>query len=309
MHTPDQLFIYNSPPTPGLAGRFLEPPFSVLDRRQGRWQDRRRQWDAIGLHSETGRSAELVHDYSSTMRVTSRSSDAGTSIFDPALAELIIAWWSREGDQILDPFAGGSVRGVVSSCMGRRYTGVDLSADQVAADRAQTDLGSPDMPPQWICGDSADIDALLDDAIEADLIMTCPPYGDLERYSDDPADLSTMDWEDFQVAYRTILSATVGRLRQDRFVAVVVSDIKDRDGAYRGLPALTSDALTSTGCRIVADAVILDPLGSKQMMCERPFRANRTLTRVHQNLIVGVKGDRHAATARLDAAQHDPIAS
>lgn len=38
-----------------LCERFLVPPFSVLDARQGYWQDRKRAWLALGIESELGR--------------------------------------------------------------------------------------------------------------------------------------------------------------------------------------------------------------------------------------------------------------
>jgi hypothetical protein len=38
-----------------LAERFGVPPFSVLDARQGYWQDRKRAWLALGIKSELGR--------------------------------------------------------------------------------------------------------------------------------------------------------------------------------------------------------------------------------------------------------------
>jgi len=38
-----------------LAERFLVPPFSVLDARQGYWQERKRAWLALGIQSELGR--------------------------------------------------------------------------------------------------------------------------------------------------------------------------------------------------------------------------------------------------------------
>lgn len=42
-----------------LADRFLVPPFSVLDARQGYWQDRKRAWLALGIKSELGRVAPI----------------------------------------------------------------------------------------------------------------------------------------------------------------------------------------------------------------------------------------------------------
>lgn len=38
-----------------LTTRFLVPPFSVLHSSQGYWQDRKRQWMALGIQSELGR--------------------------------------------------------------------------------------------------------------------------------------------------------------------------------------------------------------------------------------------------------------
>jgi len=42
-----------------LAERFGVPPFSVLDARQGYWQDRKRAWLALGIQSELGRGDNL----------------------------------------------------------------------------------------------------------------------------------------------------------------------------------------------------------------------------------------------------------
>lgn len=38
-----------------LSERFIVPPFSVLDARQGYWQERKRAWLALGMQSELGR--------------------------------------------------------------------------------------------------------------------------------------------------------------------------------------------------------------------------------------------------------------
>lgn len=46
--------------TGNLAAQFLVPPFSVLDARQGYWQERKRAWLALGIESELGRGAGSV---------------------------------------------------------------------------------------------------------------------------------------------------------------------------------------------------------------------------------------------------------
>ena len=44
-----------------LAGRFMIPPFSVLNAREGWWQDRKRAWLALGIKSELGRGGGADH--------------------------------------------------------------------------------------------------------------------------------------------------------------------------------------------------------------------------------------------------------
>ena len=46
--------------SPGLADKFMIPPFSVLNAREGWWQDRKRAWLAIGIQSEVGRGQERL---------------------------------------------------------------------------------------------------------------------------------------------------------------------------------------------------------------------------------------------------------
>lgn len=45
-------------PAASLQQRFGVPPFSVLDARQGYWQDRKRHWLALGIRSELGRHGD-----------------------------------------------------------------------------------------------------------------------------------------------------------------------------------------------------------------------------------------------------------
>ena len=40
-----------------LRDKYIEPPFSLLDAKQGKWQQRKRMWINRGLKSEIGREA------------------------------------------------------------------------------------------------------------------------------------------------------------------------------------------------------------------------------------------------------------
>lgn len=45
----------NLDPKGNMRDRFIQPPFSVLNAREGDWQDRKRAWVSIGIQSELGR--------------------------------------------------------------------------------------------------------------------------------------------------------------------------------------------------------------------------------------------------------------
>jgi hypothetical protein len=41
-----------------LGDKFLVPPFTVLNAREGWWQERKRAWLALGIQSELGRGGQ-----------------------------------------------------------------------------------------------------------------------------------------------------------------------------------------------------------------------------------------------------------
>lgn len=225
-------------------------------------------------------------------------SDSGTSVFDPCLCEMDYAWFTAVGDRVLDPFAGGSVRGIVAQVMGREYVGIDLREEQVEANREQAEEICEGARPTWLVGDSLEVDSMLPGEM-FDHILTCPPYGDLEVYSEDPRDLSNMPAEDFDAAYASIMAAALGHLREDRFATVVVGNYRDGGGFVRDLVGLTVRAMEAAGARYYNDMVLVTPAGSLPIRAGRQFRSTRKVGRTHQYVLNFVKGDPRAATARL----------
>lgn len=272
------------PVTSPVAQKFLVSPFSVLNAREGDWQERKRAWAAMGIKGEVGRSENLIK-YSETTSLGEKD----TSIFDPVLCELAYLWWSGEGAQILDPFAGGSVRGIVAAHLGRKYWGCDLRSEQIEANREQGAALCEGKPlPEWVCGDSL---SEVDNAPEADFVFSCPPYGDLEVYSDKPDDLSAMDWPEFRTAYRAIIAKACGKLRQDRFACFVVGDFRDGKGNYRNFVSETIAAFLDAGVSLYNEAILVTSVGSASMRVTKQFSAGRKLCKTHQNVLVFVKGD------------------
>jgi len=284
-----------------LRRNYLTPPFSVLSSRDGDWQERKNAWLSHGIRSEIGRTGRA---YNMGMNATAENEWAleddlgsGVSIFDPVLCELMYRWFCPPGGQIVDPFAGGSVRGIVAALLGYRYWGCDLSAAQISANKSQADtiLEMTDRA-EWVHGDSM---LRLDDSPEADFVFSCPPYGDLERYSDDPADLSTMEWHTFTAAYRRIIMRACGKLRQDRFACFVVGDFRDGRGMYRNFIGETVSAFKEQGLHLYNEAVLITSVGTAAMRATKQFEATRKLCKVHQNVLVFIKGDPRRATRTI----------
>ena len=288
-----------------VAQRFGVPPFSVLNAREGDWQERKRAWAALGIKSEQGRdgnplgygaaTAKYMYNKNSYLQNgedaenTAPETTLGASLFDPVLCELAYRWWSGEGAQILDPFAGGSVRGIVASHLGRKYWGCDLRAEQIEANRIQGAALCDGKPqPEWVCGDSMNE---VEKAPAADFIFSCPPYGDLEQYSELGEDLSAMEWPAFRLAYRAIIAKACQRLRDDRFACFVVGDFRDGKGNYRNFVSETIAAFLDAGLALYNEAILITSVGSASMRVTRQFNAGRKLCKTHQNVLVFVKGD------------------
>ncbi|WP_439579350.1 DNA methyltransferase [Elioraea sp.] len=232
---------------------------------------------------------------------------SGTSIFDPVLCELAYRWFCPPGGLVLDPFAGGSARGIVASRLGRRYVGIDLRPEQVEANRAQGKALCGEPIPAWIEGDSLHVRELAA-GIEADFAFSCPPYADLERYSDDPRDLSTMPYPEFRDRYARIIANTLMLLREDRFAAFVVGDVRGPDGFYRGFPWHTIDAFERAGARLYNELILVTAVGSLPVRAGRAFAASRKIGKTHQQVLVFCKGDPVRATEACGECEFGELA-
>ena len=234
---------------------------------------------------------------------------SGTSIFDPVLCELAYSWFSPQGGTILDPFAGGSVRGIVASRLGRQYIGVELREEQVAANKTQGDDLCSDPMPVWHTGDSRNIDRICAD-VQADMVFSCPPYADLEVYSDDPNDLSTLKYEEFKPAYFEIIAKACAQLKDNRFACFVVGDVRDKKGNYYNFVGDTVEAFKAAGLHFYNEAILVTSVGSLPIRVGRQFTSGRKLGKTHQNVLVFVKGDGKKATQACGEVEvHIPEAS
>ena len=277
-----------------LRDKFMEPPFSVLDTRTSSWQNRKKLWISKGLKSEVGRKENLTHvmpmkSYDSENMAEEyyeKGKETGTSVFDPSLTELMYKWFCPEGGNILDPFAGGSVRGVVANYLGYKYTGLELRQEQVDNNREQAlNILPIENQPQWYCGDS---DKLLDDKwnLKFDFLFSCPPHADLEVYSDLPDDLSNMDYKDFLSKYCSIIRKSLELLKPNSYACFVVGDVRDKQGYYLDFISDTKKAFINSGAKLYNEAILLNSVGTASMRANRIFSAGQKLVKIHQNVLI-----------------------
>jgi len=267
-------------------------PFSILDTRTVEWKQRKRWWiNTYNIQSELGREETQSNSKFWDTNETS------VSIFDATLCELMYKWFVPKDGVILDPFAGGSVRGIVAEESGYNYIGIDISKSQIAANRLQS------TKPTYLEGDS---EVVLDNHVtnqSVDFIFTCPPYYDLEVYSTNPNDLSTLSVDEFDVKYKSILKKSADKLKDNRFFSIVVSEVREQSitgnykiGKYKGLVWKTIQFLEECGLSFYNDMVLFNSQHQASRVVDTYFQRNRKVASVHQNILVFVKGNPDIAT-------------
>jgi len=273
-------------------------PFSILDTRTKEWQDRKRYWiKTYNITSELGRE-----DTVSKSKFWD-TDEISVSIFDATLCEHMYQWFTPKGGMILDPFAGGSVRGIVATEMGYQYDGIDLSKLQIEENQKQS------TKPNWMVGDSDDVLDTINTEItgEYDLVFTCPPYYSLEKYSDSDRDLSNMNDSEFDETYFRILDKSAQKLKNNRFFIVVVSEVREvsktgdyKIGKYRGLVNKTIQACEKAGLNFYNDMILFNAQHQAGRVVDTYFNRNRKVASVHQNVLVFVKGNPDLATEDIE---------
>ncbi len=158
--------------------------------------------------------------------------------------------------------------------------------------------------PEWLRGDGRDCAKLAKVGEAYDLLFTCPPYFDLEVYSDMPGDLSNASsYQDFLSMYRLAIQQSVSLLKPNRFAVIVVGDIRDKQGFYRNFVSDTIDAYRAAGMELYNEAILLTSMGTLPVRAGRQFGAGRKLGKAHQNVLVFFKGDPGSIKANFPLPQ------
>ena len=279
---------YNANPFHNLlAEKFLAPPFSIFDAKQGYWQKRKNAWkEVLGDLAETRRGKLAKGDQNLLMMYGS-----GVSSFDPVVAEIAYSWFIPEkGGSIIDPFAGAIPRGGVAAALGYDYHGIEIRQEQIDANLRAAQRLNINERTHYYHGDAKDLAQLIPAGKDFDLLFTCPPYYDLEIYSEGEGDLSAKQtYAEFMEIYRGIFKQATDRLKDNRFAIVVVGDIRDERGFYRNFVADNIKLFEDLGLHLFNEIIYAQMLATAPHRAERNMR-KRKVVKTHQNILTFYKG-------------------
>lgn len=204
-----------------------------------------------------------------------------TSIFNPHLAQMILSAYTPHQQNIYDAFAGGGTRGFVASAMGHTYTGVEIRQNEVdRLKERQKELG---VEFELHCADSQ---FFAIDSDTYDFSYTCPPYFDLEVYSNVEGDMSNVGtYEEFLDMLKNSLATTYKGLKPGAMFAIVVGNFRDKKGNLRHFNGDTARIGKEVGFQLHDELVFW---GASDVAYQRlgQFVANRKSVRVHEYVII-----------------------
>lgn len=309
----------SKPANASLNDRFIVPPFSILDTRKGYWQDRKNKWrELIGDNGESRNDTlitapeikykdlyqrtrqhreELGISFKEYLdkyvpddvkeREASKVLSMGVSLLDPVMAEIVCRWFGQDNCKTFDCFAGDSVFGYVSAYLGNEFTGIELRTEQAKLNNERVQ----GMTARYINDDGQNVAQHIA-AESQDLLFSCPPYFDLEKYSDLENDASNQgSYEDFIKILDNAFKAAVACLKNDRFAVIVVGDVRNKsNGFYYDFCGDIKRIFKEAGMPLYNEIILVETGASTALRASR-YMETRKVAKMHQNILVFYKGN------------------
>lgn len=301
---------------------FIIPPFSILDSRQGYWQSRKNMWRNIIGDMGQSRQGKLVQSvelqykdlYTKTaehrktlgisfkeylekyvpkevkQKEAQKVLSTGVSLFDPVLAEILCKWFTPyKGAKIFDCFAGDTQKGLVFGTCGYEFKGVELRQEQV--DINNEVIAERGLPISYVCDDGQNVANHFDPESQ-DLLFSCPPYFDLEVYSDMPNDASNQDtYDEFIAILDKAFKEAYTCLKPNRFAVVVLGDVRSKsNGVYYDFGGDVKRIFKEAGAYLYNELILIEMSSSVALRAQK-YMESRKVAKMHQNVLVFYKGD------------------
>ena len=149
--------------------------------------------------------------------------------WSPYIPRNILLRYSKEGDLVLDQFAGGGTTLVEAKLLNRNIIGVDVNTVALARCKEKVDFEREGADGKVYIhkGDARNLDFICDGCV--DLICTHPPYADIIRYSENvEEDLSRLKIESFLEEMKKVAFESYRVLKKGKFCAVLMGDTRKK---------------------------------------------------------------------------------
>ena len=125
-----------------------------------------------------------------------------------------------------------------------------------------------------------------------DLLFSCPPYFDLEVYSDLPNDASNQGtYEDFIAILDRAFKSALSCLKENRFAVLVIGDVRSKkNGAYYDFGGDLKRIFREAGAHLYNELILIE-MSSSVALRAKKYMESRKVAKMHQNILVFYKGD------------------
>jgi DNA modification methylase len=216
--------------------------------------------------------------------------NGGISKYNNAQCEYLYNLFSKVGDVVFDPFAGGSVRGVIAALKDRSYFGFDVRLEQLEENISQyqaidESLKIGKFEPIYFHDSSENMgDYTAHESV--DFIQTSPPYFDVEIYSDQQDDLSNLkSYGEFLVRYEKILQACFNALKLNKFCVFTVGNFRDNRGNMVDFVGDTIRIAEKAGFHFYNEMILVTNCFAKTYHANL-FQKSKKIIKNHQNILI-----------------------
>jgi len=287
-------------------------PTNIWNSAKGEWRAEKQKWNE--LIETAGYNAQVQNPTYASREgcwqkngglaafATGVALNDGASVLDPFVCELILKlFMPKDGKNVYNPFGGGVQMGFISGFYGYEYLSTEIRQNQCDANNAICESFQMNKV-KWLNHDSS---TFFDEKTKFDLIFSCPPYYKVETYLDyngksPDGELNNMDdYGEFRDTLFKGYSKAIDMLNDNRFIAIMVGDSRDKNGAYYCCEAETEIFLKSKGLHVYNRIVYLETQFTRAMQTKSTIRT-RKLPKCEQKIIVAFKGNLNNIKAEFE---------
>jgi len=203
------------------------------------------------------------------------------SEFHAGVAENIVRYWSLKGARVVDPFAGRVTRAMITTALDRQYFGYEITPNTYK--RSLEHYKKHGVNPTLYNGDGTKLSETSNEF--ADLVMTCPPYYNIEQYESCEGQLSDIKgYDNFMNSMNECVKNTHRILKPGGFAVFVVGDFR-RDGGLQNFHGDLINQFKSAGM-IHWDTIIMENITPFASMQLYKVNCKRFTSKIHEYILV-----------------------